>query len=65
MKLLLKYILYTLLIVVLVSATILLYRTHPEAQLAFILPGVFILIFSRMSDDLKIRAFFPKWTKEK
>jgi len=65
MKLLLKYILYTLLIVVLVSGTILLYRTHPEAQLAFILPGVFILVFSRMSDDLKFRTFFPKWTKEK
>ncbi|TWI97080.1 hypothetical protein JN11_03540 [Mucilaginibacter frigoritolerans] len=65
MKLLLKYILYTLLIVVLVSATILLYRTHPEAQLAFILPGLFILVFSRMSDDLKFRTFFPRWTKEK
>jgi hypothetical protein len=65
MKLLLKYILYILLIVVLVSGTILLYRTHPEAQLAFILPGIFVLIFSRMSDDLKFRAFFPKWTKGK
>jgi len=66
MKLLLKYILYTLLIVVLVSGTILLYRTHPEAQLAFIVPGLFILAFSRMSDDLNFRTFFPRWrSKEK
>ncbi|WP_259068846.1 hypothetical protein HDF24_06455 [Mucilaginibacter sp. X4EP1] len=66
MKLLLKYILYTLLIVVLVSGTILLYRTHPEAQLAFIIPGLFILTLSRMSDDLNFRTFFPRWrSKEK
>jgi hypothetical protein len=66
MKLLLKYILYTLLIIVLVAGTVLLYKTHPEAQLAFILPGVFILAFSRMSDDLHFRPFFPRWkTKEK
>ena len=65
MRLLLKYILYALLIIVLVSGTILLYRKHPEAQLVFIIPGVFILAFSWMSDDLKFRAFFPRWTKEK
>jgi hypothetical protein len=65
MRLLLKYILYSLLIIVLVSGTILLYRTHPEAQLAFILPGLFILAFSRMSDDLNFRAFVPKWIRGK
>jgi hypothetical protein len=65
MKLLLKYILYTLLIIVLVSGTVLLYRTHPEAQLVFILPGILILAFSRMSDDLNFRTFFPRITKEK
>jgi hypothetical protein len=65
MKLLLKYILYTLLIILLVSGTVLLYRTHPEAQLVFILPGILILAFSRMSDDLNFRAFFPRFTKEK
>jgi len=65
MKLLLKYILYSLLIVVLVAGTVLLYKTHPEAQLVFILPGVFILAFSRMSDDLNFKGFFPRWTKEK
>ncbi|HEY8929761.1 MAG TPA: hypothetical protein VIM55_11250 [Mucilaginibacter sp.] len=65
MRLLLKYILYLLLIIVLVSGTILLYRTHPEAQLAFILPGLFILAFSRMSDDLNFRSFFPRWSRGK
>jgi hypothetical protein len=65
MKLLLKYILYTLLIIVLVSGTVLLYRTHPEAQLVFILPGILILAFSKMSDDLNFRAFLPRFTKEK
>ena len=45
MKLLLKYIVYSLLIIVLISGTVLLYRSHPEAQLAFIIPGLFILAF--------------------
>jgi hypothetical protein len=61
MKLLLKYILYLLLIIVLIAGTVLLYRTHPEAQLAFILPGLFILVFSRMSDDLNFKIFIPRW----
>ena len=65
MKLLLKYILYTLLIIILVAGTVLLYRTHPEAQLVFILPGIFILAFSRMSDDLNFRGVLPKWTRER
>ena len=61
MKLLLKYILYTLLIIVLIAGTILIYKTHPEAQLVFILPGLFIIAFSRMSDDLNFRVFVPRW----
>lgn len=65
MKLLLKYILYLLLIIILVAGTVLLYRTHPEAQLAFILPGLFILAFSRMGDDLNFKTFFPRFTKGK
>jgi len=65
MRLLLKYILYALLIIVLVSGTILVYRKHPEAQLVFIIPGVFILAFSWLRDDLRLDAFFPRFTKEK
>jgi hypothetical protein len=61
MRLLLKYILYTLFIIILIAGTVLIYRTHPEAQLAFIIPGIFILIFSRMSDDLHFKGFLPKW----
>ena len=65
MKLLLKYILYLLLIITLVAGTVLLYRTHPEAQLAFVLPGLFILAFSRMSDDLNFKTFFPRLSRGK
>ena len=65
MKLLLKYILYLLLLIILVAGTVLLYRTHPEAQLAFILPGLFIIAFSRMSDDLNFKTFFPRFSKGK
>ncbi|CAN5415550.1 hypothetical protein BH09BAC6_BH09BAC6_05410 [soil metagenome] len=64
MKLLLKYVLYTLLIITLIAGTILLYRVHPEAQLAFILPGLFILAFSRMSDDLNFKSII-RWTRGK
>ena len=64
MKLLLKYVLYTLLIITLIAGTVLLYRVHPEAQLAFILPGLFILAFSRMSDDLNFKSII-RWTRGK
>lgn len=64
MKLLLKYVLYTLLIITLIAGTVLLYRVHPEAQLAFILPGLFILAFSRMSDDLNFKNIV-RWTRGK
>ena len=65
MKLLLKYILYSLIIISLVAGSILLYKTHPEAQLAFIIPGLFILTFSKMSDDLKFNSFFLRFFKGK
>ncbi len=65
MRLTLKYILYALLIIVMVSGTIITYKAHPEAQLIFIIPGLFILALSIMGDDLNFRAFLPKWSKEK
>jgi hypothetical protein len=48
-----------------VSGTIITYKAHPEAQLIFIIPGLFILALSIMGDDLNFRAFLPKWSKEK
>lgn len=65
MKLFLKYVLYSLIIIILVSGTVLLYKTHPEAQLACLIPGIFILTFSKMSDDLNFRKVLPRYSKEK
>jgi hypothetical protein len=64
MKLFLKCIIYLLLIVCLTTASILLYQSHPEVQLAFILPGVFILAYSRINDDIGIKQKF-RFSKEK
>jgi hypothetical protein len=55
MKLFLKAIIYALIVVCLFTASLLLYKAHPEVQLAFILPGIFILAYSIISDDLGIR----------
>jgi membrane protein YdbS with pleckstrin-like domain len=55
MKLLLKSIIYALIVVCLITASILLYRAHPEVQLAFIIPGVFILVYSLITDDIGIK----------
>ncbi|SEO19408.1 hypothetical protein SAMN05428947_101659 [Mucilaginibacter sp. OK283] len=55
MKLFLKIIIYTLLVVCLSTSTILLYKSHPEVQLAFVIPGLFILVYSMITDDLGIK----------
>jgi|EndMetStandDraft_4_1072995.scaffolds.fasta_scaffold00073_13 hypothetical protein len=55
MKLFLKVIIYTLLVVCLLTSTILLYKSHPEVQLAFVIPGLFILAYSMITDDLGIK----------
>jgi hypothetical protein len=55
MKLFLKTIIYALIVVCLFTASLLLYKAHPEVQLAFIIPGIFILLYSIISDDLGVR----------
>jgi cytochrome b561 len=55
MKPLFKYLIYVLILVMLVIGSIMLYRTHPEAQLAFTIPGLFILAYSKLTDDIKIK----------
>lgn len=52
MKLFLKCIIYALFVICLATGSILLYKAHPEVQLAFIIPGLFILVYSVISDDL-------------
>lgn len=55
MKPLFKYIFYVLVLVLLVIGSIILYRNHPEAQLAFSIPGLFILCYSKLTDDIRIK----------
>lgn len=64
MKLFLKCIIYLLLIVCLTAASILLYKAHPEVQLAFIIPGIFIFAYSMISDDISVRHRL-RFSKEK
>jgi hypothetical protein len=62
MKLFLKSIIYALIIVCLTTASILLYKAHPEVQLAFIIPGLFIFLYSVISDDMGFKAHFRNRT---
>ncbi|RFZ81698.1 hypothetical protein DYU05_17900 [Mucilaginibacter terrenus] len=51
MKLLIRYTIYSVIIVVLLLLALDVYRFHPEAQFAFIFPGIFLLAFSSIMDD--------------
>ncbi|MFD0794807.1 hypothetical protein ACFQZX_14365 [Mucilaginibacter litoreus] len=51
MKLLFKYIIYSVIIVGIIVASMDIFRNHPEAQFAFIFPGIFMLAFSQIMDD--------------
>lgn len=51
MKIVLKYILYATIIIGIVVASMDVFRNHPEAQFAFIFPGIFLLAFSQIMDD--------------
>jgi hypothetical protein len=64
MKLFLKCIIYLLVIVCLTAASVLLYKSHPEVQLAFILPGIFIFAYSKINDDIGVKQKF-RFSKEK
>jgi len=52
MKLVLKFVIYSVIIVALTIGTLLLFKDHPEVQLAFLIPGIFITIFSRILDEI-------------
>lgn len=51
MKLVFKYVIYSIIIVGIVVASMDIFRNHPEAQFAFIFPGIFMLAFSQIMDD--------------
>jgi hypothetical protein len=56
MKLLIKCLLYSLIVVLLITASALIFKSHPEVQLAFLLPGIFIFVYSRIRDELYVSA---------
>lgn len=48
----LKYLLYSITIVGLVSGCLLVFKSHPEVQFAFLMPGLFVLTYSVIRDDI-------------
>jgi hypothetical protein len=52
MKVLLRYIVYSAVIVALAIACINIFRNHPEVQFAFLMPGLFIIMYSLVRDDI-------------
>ena len=56
MKLLFKILIFVAVMVVLIVASLTLFKNHPEVQLAFLLPGVFILVYSIIRDEVYVSA---------
>lgn len=51
MKLLIKYLIYSVIMVTIILVSLNIFREHPEAQFAFIFPGIFLVAFSEIMDD--------------
>lgn len=49
---LLKIIFYSAVIVILTVVSAMIFKAHPEVQLAFFLPGIFIVVYSKLRDDV-------------
>ena len=56
MRVILRYIVYSITIVLLVVGCTSVFKYHPEVQFAFIMPGLFILLFSIIRDDIYKRS---------
>ena len=56
MKVGLKLFIYIVLVVVAAICSIFLFKNHPEVQLAFFIPGVFLLLYAKIRDELFIPA---------
>ena len=52
MKLIFKFIFYSAIVVLLAVASTLVFKNHPEVQLAFLIPGVFIFVYSKVRDEV-------------
>lgn len=51
MKLLIKYLIYSVVMVTIIVTCLNIFKDHPEAQFAFIFPGIFLVAFSKIMDD--------------
>ncbi len=56
MNLFFKILIFVGVMVVLIVASLTLFRNHPEVQLAFLLPGIFILVYSIIRDQVYVSA---------
>jgi len=56
MNSLFKILFYVIVIVALTIASLTLFKNHPEVQLAFFIPGVFILVYSVIRDQVYVSA---------
>ncbi len=49
---LLKYIIYSFTVVLLAVGCITLFKNHPEVQFAFLMPGMFIIMYALIRDEV-------------
>jgi hypothetical protein len=54
MKSILKLMVYSAIVVCLCVSVTVLFKSHPEVQLAFVLPGIFIFIYSKIKDEVYV-----------
>jgi len=54
MKSVVKLAIYSILVVVLCASFIIIFKNHPEVQLSFLVPGIFILIYSKIRDEVYV-----------
>ena len=54
MKSMFKLLIYSIIVVSLCAFVTVLFKSHPEVQLAFVLPGIFIFIYSKIRDEVYV-----------
>jgi hypothetical protein len=54
MKSIFKLMIYSAIVVSLCVSTAFLFKNHPEVQLSFLLPGIFIFVYSKIRDEVYV-----------
>jgi len=54
MKSMFKLMVYSAIVVCLCVSVTILFKNHPEVQLAFVLPGIFIFVYSKIRDEVYV-----------